>query len=520
MTSTDNVSTLPAEGVALQEVSKTFPGMRALQNVTFDIARGTFHALVGGNGSGKSTLIKILAGAYRGDPGGQIVVDGQTVGANEITPEWSDAAGLRFVHQDLGLFSQLSVGENLCGAHNYPGSRVNIPWRELHRRADATLERFDIPVRSRTPLSEVGPANRTLIAIARCLRSAPSHGKGLLVLDEPTARLPVADVDHLLRRLRDYVAAGYGILYVSHRLDEILDCSQVTTVLRDGKHIVTTPTSALDRATLTGAIVGGEDRLLHRTRPVRVDGGRDLPMALTVRGLRGGPLQGIDLDVAPGEVVAIAGLAGSGRTSLLENIFGVQGAQAGTIEVGGRRLRTGNVASSIKAGIALVPEDRAAHALFPDLPLSTNLSAADPRRYRRRGWWQARRELEDRDADIRTYAVRAPDHDPPIRLLSGGNQQKVVIARWMRRSPAVLLLDEPTQGVDVGARADIYQHIDRAVAAGTGVLMVSSDLDELLQLADRVLVLRRGTLTASLSGAALTRTNVSTAMFNPERKIA
>ncbi|NJQ00187.1 sugar ABC transporter ATP-binding protein [Streptomyces zingiberis] len=492
-------------------MTKSFPGMRALDDVTFSVTPGRFHSLVGGNGSGKSTLIKVLAGVYRADPGGTITVGPHARGADDITPAWSHQAGIRFVHQDLGLFRALSVTENLLGPE-LPRAYRSIDWRAAHEQAQDVLDRLGVPVAARRSVAGLRPAEATLVAIARGLRDADTTGVGLLVLDEPTARLPHTEVDELLERLGTLVAGGQTILYVSHRLDEVLDHSHSVTVLRDGVHRTTRPVEGLDRRELTRLIVGEERGILHKRGPAQAD--RSATPVLRVEGLTGGPLHGVDLDVHPGEIVAVAGLVGSGRTSLLETVFGVHGHVSGRVLLGGRPLRRGSIGAAIRGGAAYVPEDRALHSSFHGLGLEMNLSAAGLHRYMKKGFFRRRDELGDATADITRFSIRTVAPDTVMVNLSGGNQQKAVLARWLRRNPRLLLLDEPTQGVDVGSRAEIYEQITEVARGGAGVLLVSSDLDELLHLADRVHVFERGSPVACATGSAITREWVVNTLFH------
>lgn len=500
-------------GAQLTEVSKTFPGMKALDRVSFGIQAGHFHALVGGNGSGKSTLIKILAGVYQADPGGTLRIGDSTVPSEDSTPLWSRHAGIRFVHQDLGLIDQMSVAENLCASGTYPKAGGRIDWKRLYANGQAVLDRLHVPVNARTPMSDLRPAESTLVAIARCLQDRDTQAVNLLVLDEPTARLPQTEVDELLERLRAYSQAGQSILYVSHRLDEVLQYADSVTVLRDGKHVESRPVAGLDRVALTTAIVGGHRDIVGKRKSTSEATPNRAPV-LQVTNLAGGPLRTVNLSLYPGEIVGISGLVGSGRTSLLETIFGVHGRTAGTIQMGRHALRAGRMDLAIVAGMAYVPEDRARDSAFRDLGLEMNLSAAGLGRYMHTGWFRRQNELADAAADVTRLQIRTPGTTAPLSKLSGGNQQKVILARWLRSKPILLLLDEPTQGVDVGARAEIYEQIESAVATGAAVLLVTSDLEELLHLSDRVVVMERGSITASAEGATLTRGWVVHNMFN------
>jgi ribose transport system ATP-binding protein len=495
--------------LAVERLSKTFGPTRALRDVSLAIAPGRVHGLVGGNGSGKSTLIKVLAGVHRGDPGGTLRVDGDAVAADAMTPALAMRHGLRFVHQDPAVFAELTVAENLAlgSAAGFPRRLGRIAWRELRAGAERLLRRFEIDARPSDRLEDLRPAQRTMVAIARALQG----GGSVLVLDEPTASLPEPEVETLLAAIRRYAAAGQTILYVSHRLEEVLSLVDDVTVLRDGQHVLTRPAAGLGIDELVAAIVG---RSLEHA-PSR--GGDHGPVRLAVRGLTGGPLKDVTLDVHGGEVVGIAGLLGAGRSELLRMIFGAYERDAGTLALDGVAYAPGSPAEAMDAGVAFVPEDRARDAAFADLSVTANLSVARLGHFRRGARLDRTAERAAADRSIAVFGIRCPGRDAPLSALSGGNQQKVVVARWLSRAPRLLLLDEPTQGVDVGARAELYDVIAEAGADGLGVLLVSSDLEELARVCDRVLVLRDGRITAQARGGALTAHRLTELLHAEER---
>jgi ribose transport system ATP-binding protein len=482
-------------------LSKRYGPTLVLDRVSLTAERGAMHALVGGNGSGKSTLIKTLAGVHRGEPAGRIEVGDQTVAADRITPGWARAAGLSFVHQDLGLFDVMTVAENLIVGRPYPRRHGRIAWRQLRRDAQATLDKLGIAVAAGRPLAGLRPAERTLVAIARALRGREELHSGVLVLDEPTARLPEADVEPLLAALRRYAANGQTILYVSHRLEEVLAVSDRVTVLRDGKVVATEETAALDEANLARVIVGHAVASGRPPAPARQVSAAPV---LELRNVSSGPLREISLSLCPGEVLGVAGLVGAGRTSLLEAIYGARPVRSGTILLNNEPL-PGSIRTSIRRGLSYVPEDRAGDGAFLPLGIPENLSAARPGRHRHGVWFGHGRERASAADAIRRFAIKAPTATAPLTMLSGGNQQKVVVARWLGLSPRVLLLDEPTQGVDVGARADIHAHIRSAVEAGGAAIVVSSDVDELLELTDRIVVLTAGRIVAEENTRSIDR---------------
>jgi ribose transport system ATP-binding protein len=491
------VSTLRVTGL-----SKTFAGTRALIDVDLEVRHGEIHALVGGNGSGKSTLVKVLAGVYQADPGGTIEVDSVVADARDWSPGKAFEHGLRFVHQNPAVFGDLTVAENLAVGNRFPtGFGGRIRWKTLDAHARTLIERYHIPATPRTRLRALNPASRTMVAVARAL--ADQDRECVLLLDEPTTSLPAGEVDLLLEALRRCAIGGQTILYISHRLDEVLALADRVTVLRDGERVVTASTGGtgdLTEARLVEHIAGRPVALTTAAAPPDLSAADEVLRVLDVHGQ---PLRGVELTVRRGEIVGIAGLLGSGRTELLQTIFGARRYASGAIEVAGKPVRFRSPADAMPAGIAYVPEDRGTQAVFASMTVRENISAGAVARYFKRlrlqhGW--ERREAQDA---MRGFLVRATSDRAPMTTLSGGNQQKVVLARWIRRRPSVLLLDEPTQGVDVAAREEIYALIRQAAADGAGVLLVANDFTELRRLCHRVLVLRGGRITAELTGADL-----------------
>ena len=488
-------------GISIRNLSKTFVGTRALDAVDLDIRPGEIHALAGGNGSGKSTLIKILSGVYEADPGGEIRFGDRVIKVDALTPAAAHATGLRVVHQDLGVFPDLSVAENLSLGHGYetgPGARVR--WRLVAARTRALIERFEIPAKPTTMLRDLSRAAQTQVAIARALQGLDGHNEGLLILDEPTASLPVHEVSLLLKQLRRYAAEGQSILYVSHRLDEVLGLADRVTVLRDGVKHGTYQSADLDEDRFIELIVGRQvDSVLrHGVVTPRSE------TVLEVEDLWAGPLRGVNLRLARGEVLGIAGLLGSGRSELLRAIFGDFAIDRGSIALEGKAVGFKHPSQAIAAGIALVPENRAQDAAFLDLPLYANAAMPGLSKYWGMGGMREQRMRQDGTELMGEFKVKGSSASAPLNTLSGGNQQKVIMARWLRRSPKVLLLDEPTQGVDVGARADIYGSIQRAIEGGASAIVVASDLEELARVSDRAIVLRDGRIAGELDAESIT----------------
>jgi ribose transport system ATP-binding protein len=494
----------PKVALAVTQLSKTFPGTRALKGVSFSVGAGRIHGLVGGNGSGKSTLIKILAGIYQADAGGEIAVGDTTIPANSTTPELARSFGLRFVHQNGGTFPAMTVAENIAFGGNFPTRAGAIRWRALRAHTKLLLDRFQIEASPDDLVGDLRAADQTMVAIARALQDEEDGQEdrvSILILDEPTASLPEHEVEVLLSALRRYAAQGQTILYVSHRLEEILSLTDEVTVFRDGEHVITCPTSTLDEKSLIRHIVGRPLSEVFATDNSAVEA----ETVLNVSDLSGGPLKGATFTVKKGEVVGIAGLLGSGRTELLEMIFGSRRPDGGKIELDGKVLDLSRPIDGIHAGIGFVPEHREADAAFLDMTVRENLSASHIQRFSRRGRLSHRAEQRDAIDSIDEFGIRTAGDKALMSSLSGGNQQKVIIARWLRNRPMLLLLDEPTQGVDVGARADAYASIREAVQSGMAAVIVSSDFEELASACDRVLVLRNGRFVAEVKEEQLTR---------------
>ncbi|MEO6206180.1 MAG: sugar ABC transporter ATP-binding protein [Mycobacteriales bacterium] len=479
----------------VSNLSKAYSGTLALDDVDLDVRPGEVHALLGGNGSGKSTLIKVLAGVVQAEAGGLLELGDKVQDLSGWSGEKAYAAGLRFVHQQPAVFADLSIAENIAFGSTFPKGRGGkIDWKALNARTAQLLTTYGVDALPTTPLGDLRAADRTRIAIIRAVQDRDDATSGVLVLDEPTAALPTEEVEHLLDSLRRYAAAGQTILYVSHRLDEVLSVADRVTVLRDGKKVDTVSAKGLSEAALVELIVG---RPLDRMFPDPTDA-PEHDVILSARGLRGGPLQDVSFDLHQGEVLGIAGLLGSGRSELLRMVFGAYPVDGGTLTLGGREVRFRTPSEAMRAGVAYVPEERQLDALFQGNSVRHNISAGDARGYFSRLRFRHSAEKRDAASAIRDFLIRVGADTQPVETLSGGNAQKVVLARWLRRRPAVLLLDEPTQGVDIGARAEIYGLVREATRNGTSVLLVASDPEELAHACDRVLVLRGGQITADV----------------------
>ncbi len=480
--------------LSITGLTKRFDATLALDRVDLDVRAGEVHALVGHNGSGKSTLIKILAGFHEPEPGSAVSLGGVPLSFGSAAG--SLAAGLRFVHQDLGLVHTLSTVENLAlGVGFETGRGGRILWGAERRSAQRRMRELGYDLDPRRPVGELGAAQRTGIAIARALRDADDAR--LLVVDEPTAMLPRHEVATLFDAIRRVRERGMGVIYVSHRLDEVFSIATRATVLRDGRRVGTFPVAELDERRLVELMTGGAD--LEARADARTDGLQD--GVLGVKGLRGAVLGGVSFGAAGGEVLGVAGLTGSGREELLPLLFGARERRGGAVRVDGTALPPGHPSAAITAGMALVPGDRHASGSVTSLTVRENLVLTDLRRHATRlGTLRRRAERAESRRWITSLDVRPSAPDAPFMSLSGGNQQKVVLAKWLRMRPRVLLLDEPTQGVDVQAKAIIHNLAREVAASGAAVVIASSDDAELCECCDRVLVVRDGRIAGELRG--------------------
>jgi ribose transport system ATP-binding protein len=466
---------------------KAFPGLLALDEVSLDVNPGEIVAVVGHNGSGKSTLVKVLAGVYTAD-GGEVV-----------TAEGSE---LHFIHQDLALIDELSTVENLVLTAGAGGPLVPYPLRVVQERARGLVARFGLAFDVDAPVRELTPAQRAVAAISRAL-DGWEHPANVLVLDESTESLHRSEVDVLFDAVRRLAAEGAGVIFVSHRLDEVLGLADRVVVLRDGRTVLDASVSEVDQHRLVELISGAAAVAASET-PAQVHRTVATP-ALRVQGLRGGTVDHLDLELHAGETVGIAGVLGSGREAVPALLFGAAGGVAASFDVSGMPYPKRSPRRSLRRRMAFVPGDRARRGAVRDLTARENITLPNLRGLTGPlGAVSMRRERSHVARLLDDYGVRPPRADQRFALFSGGNQQKIVMARALRDEPAVLLLDEPTQGVDIGAKATIYDAVDRAAARGAAVLVSSSDAKELLRLCSRVIVLRAGRAAVELRGAALT----------------
>jgi ribose transport system ATP-binding protein len=489
--------------VKIEGLTKSFPGTLALDHVDLEIRQGEVHALVGHNGSGKSTLIKTLAGLHDQDEGTVSVLGGEPrkIGSAADARE----LGLRFVHQDLGLIEQLSAVENLAFGRGFDtGFGGRIRWSQEVRLAEERMAELGYEFDVRAPVEELTAAQRAGLAIARATWDWESAC--LLVVDEPTAALPRAETEGLFEAIDRARAKGLGILYVSHRLEEVFQISDRVTVLRNGKEVGTYPTAELDKDRLIGLMLGGEKLEAHAASGGAVAQSEGM---LVVKGLTGAVVADLDVTAAGGEILGFAGLTGSGREEILRLIFGAQ-PREGEVFVDGDRLKPDDPRAAIAMGLGMVPADRHDDGCVEPLSVRFNATLTDAGRYRNRfGAIRGRRESEEVYRWIDRLDIQPPRPESDFALLSGGNQQKVVMAKWLRLNPRVLLLDEPTQGVDVHSKAVLHNLAREAAAGGAAVIIASSDDEELCDVCDRVLVLRDGVIAGELTLGSVTLDSIS-----------
>ena len=474
-----------------RDIRKSFAGVRALKGVSFDLRPGEVHALVGENGAGKSTLIKVMAGAERPDSG-TLAVAGQEVPHH--SPALAQSLGIAVVYQQPALFPDLTVAENIALALERGGLWRRVDWKARERRAREVLERAGAALRPDQPVSSLSMPEQQMVEIAKAIGA----GARILILDEPTASLTGREVERLFAVVRAMRGEGVGTVYISHRLEEVAAIADRVTVLRDGQTVATRPLREVDRAELIRLMVGRDVSAIFPKREVPLGG-----VVLETRGLgcRAAGIHDISLAVRRGEILGLAGLVGSGRTQLAETLFGLTPADSGEIRVHGRPARIASPADAIRHKIGYVPEDRRRHGVALEMPIAANISLANLPAVCRGGLVDDGRERRLARGYVERLRVKTPSLYAEAGTLSGGNQQKVALARWLAIGPEVLILDEPTQGVDVGSKSEIHSLMVDLAEQGLAVVMISSELPEILGMSDRVAVMHAGAVAGVLSRA-------------------
>jgi ABC-type sugar transport system ATPase subunit len=488
--------------VSLAHVSKSFAGLKVLNDVNFDVRAGEVHALLGENGAGKSTLIKIMAGLYSADEG-EISVNDALV--KFATPREAHAAGINTVHQELLLFPELTVAENVFLGQAPKTAWGGLDWPAMRKRARAlldSLDSHDLDVDAR--VGSLSVANRQRVEIARAL----AQEARVVIMDEPTAALAEADVQRLMDIVRRLRSRGVGIVYVSHRMPEIFALADRVTVLRDGKHVGTRDIGEVDEATLVSMMVG---RAIDRLYPKKQGESGSPILELKDVSYRHA-VRNVSLQLRRGEILGIAGLVGSGRTELALTIFGITPATSGEILIDGKPAAIPNPETARDLGIAYVPEDRGHQGLIRTQSISENIALAILKRLVRGFIIDGGKVAGEARNAIERFGIRARGPDQIVRQLSGGNQQKVVLGKWLATNPRILIMDEPTRGIDVGAKAEIHLLMRKLAGEGMAILMISSELPEVLGMSDRVLVMNGGRIVASFAEGEVTPEAVGAAM--------
>jgi ribose transport system ATP-binding protein len=510
----------PVAALRLWDLSKTFGGQKALDRASLEIAPSEVHGLLGQNGSGKSTLIKILAGFHAPDSGSRLEIGGADV-ALPLAPGEFRRYRISFVHQHLGLIPSLTVLENLLLGRLAERDAWAINWSAERRAARAHFASYDVDLDPEARVADITPVERALLAIVRAVTEMSVEGgagAGLLVLDEPTPFLPKRDVDRLFQLVRAVVAKGASVVFVSHDVDEVMEITDRATVLRDGKVAATIDTRTATKGDFIEAIVGRKLAAMTPPAPLTTRG----PSHAVVHNLSGGTIEGFSLDLAAGEVVGVTGLIGSGYDEIPYLIYGARAARGGTLDIGGRGVELSNIkpADAIRHGVVLVPADRANAGVIGPLPVADNITMPTlALRFRR--WMLRRRAMAAEAAEMsRRFEVRPADPAMLMASLSGGNQQKVVLAKWFQMAPKLILLDEPTQGVDIGARQTVFRHIASAASAGAAVLCASSDYEQLAAICSRVLIFAAGRVIAILEGAEINKEAIAERSLGGARSFA
>lgn len=479
-------------------ITKSYAGAQALKSASFELRAGEVHALIGENGAGKSTLIKIITGAVEADSG-EVALNARTITRN--SPRIAKSLGIVAIYQQPSLFPELSVAENIALGLEPSGLLRRIDWRERRRRAADLLAQVGARIDPDADAGGLSMPQQQLVEIARALGAEAK----ILILDEPTSSLSEEDTKNLFRVIRQLRAQGVGMIYISHRMEELPVIADRVTVLRDGCVIDTQLMSDVNRNQLIQMMVGRDLSAVFPKR--RVEAG-DVVLELRHLGCSKTGINDANLSVRAGEIIGLAGLVGAGRTELAQTIFGLTPADAGEILRSGEPVSINNPAEAIALGIAYVPEDRRRHGVVMELPISANITLASLDKLSRFGAMDFRKEKEIAVGCAKLLGIKTPAIFAPVATLSGGNQQKVALSRWLVTKPAVLILDEPTQGIDVGAKSEIHALMSDLAAQGVAILMISSELPEILGMSDRIYVMRGGTIVAQMNREEASQQNI------------
>jgi ribose transport system ATP-binding protein len=499
----------PPALIEVRGICKAFPGVQALQDVNLRLGRGEVLAVVGENGAGKSTLMKIIAGVYTPDAG-ELLLDGKPVAIPTV--DRAQHLGIVLIHQELNLAENLDIAGNIfLGREPKWGGPLGLIRRRIAADAEPILRRLGMNLSPRTRVADLPIGQQQMVEIARAL----SLKSRVLIMDEPTSSLTQRETERLYEVIRDLKRDGISVLYISHRLKEVEIIADRVSVLRDGRNAGELNKDHINHEAMVRLMVGRElKQFFQRSRSQPVENA-----GLEVRGLRWTPRQpAMDLNIRPGEIVGMAGLIGAGRTELAETLFGIRPMVSGEVRLGGQALRIRQPKQAIDAGIYLVPEDRRSQGLLLEQSIQHNVSLPSLDRLRRLHLVSLARERALAEEQRRQLNIRTPHIRQTVALLSGGNQQKVALAKWLGRGPRVLILDEPTRGVDVGAKSEIYALMDRLAGEGVAILMISSDLEEIIGMSDRVLVMHEGRLAGELPRSGLNEEAIMRLATGSDRK--
>src|SRR5215211_6767921 len=465
----------------MENISKSFPGVKALSDVNLTVRKGTIHALMGENGAGKSTLMKILDGMYMPDRG-QIIFEGQIVTVD--TTQTALKLGISMIHQELSPIPYMTVAENIFLGREPLGKYGLIDKRKLNADTKVLLNRLEIDINPTSIMKDLSVANTQMVEIAKAI----SYDASLIIMDEPTSAITEREVAHLFRMIRSLKARGVTVIYITHKMDEVFQIADDITVLRDGRHVATVAATQTNKVRLITMMVGREltEMFPKEVAPIG-------EIILSVRNLtRQGIVKDVSFDLRRGEILGIAGLMGAGRTTVIESIFGIHKIDAGEIIIKGKKTQINSPADAIKNGLALLTEDRKLTGIMGVLPVRDNMMIASLRNYERRGLLDGRLMEATYKQERSRLDIKSPSMHQLIKLLSGGNQQKVLVSRWLLTSPDILILDEPTRGIDVGAKAEIHKLMSKLAQEGKAIIMISSELPEILGMSDRILVMHEG----------------------------
>jgi rhamnose transport system ATP-binding protein len=481
--------------LSADSITKSYAGVRALSGVSFDLFPGEVHALVGENGAGKSTLIKVMTGAVVPDSG-TLSISGEP--HRDISPAAARALGIAAIYQQPSLFPRLTVAENIAFALEAGGPWRVLDWHRRRRHARDLLDRVGAHIDPDSLVESLSMPEQQIVEIAKAIGSAAR----VVIMDEPTASLSETEVARLFDIVSRLKTQGVGVIYISHRLEEILSIADRVTVLRDGRTVSTQPRKGLERSSLINLMIGRELSAIYPQRTAPHGGA-----ALELRHVscRAGGVHDVSLEVHSGEIVGLSGLVGSGRTELARTVFGLTPPDAGEVLIHGRAVDIRSPAGAIDEGIGYLPEDRTRHGVVPEMNVAHNVSLARLPAVARHGFIDGSLEREQAQRYVDRLKIKTPTVSSEVQSLSGGNQQKVALARWLTIEPKVLIVDEPTQGVDVGSKAEIHALLRDVAARGVAVLMISSDLPEILGMSDRIAVMRAGALAGVLSGREATQ---------------